>query len=263
LNCIFFILSKDGKTPELSYSVQNYLEHIISINEREISENNQTSSTNKIHNSNSKDSKKISIQYDSDDDDDLKNCDFNQMEANYSNMNKTLEKSISTIKRPLSVEDLKSAKNIKFDCLENLSNYKMCCLKNKPSLAILNETNFATCSHRIEGYFKTLIGPLSQSKLKWNQDCIVGDKKNPHLNLNAYLSNQVLETLIGLTCVQARDLFRKYKESKTYRTEDKNFMIFEARKKECENKIEEIHGIFNLKFDLDRNKFCVFNIANI
>ena len=32
--------------------------------------------------------------------------------------------------------DFKSAKNIKFDCLENLSNYKMCCLKNKPSLAM-------------------------------------------------------------------------------------------------------------------------------
>ena len=185
------------------------------------------------------DSKNLPILNDSQDDEYLKNFDFDNQ------------------KKKSELDNHTSFKNL----AENSFSIN-CCLKNKPSISI-NNTKFSTCSHRIEGFFKTLIGPLSQSKLKWNQDCILGDMKNKNLHLSAYLGNNVLESLIGITCVQARELFRKYKASKKHHTEDENYKIFEVKRKECEMKIEKINGVFNLKFDLDRNTFCVISIDNI
>lgn len=211
----------------------NGLDSIVSKCEQEIKKNVSNSKCPTKDTTKYLDSK---ILTDSEDDEYLKKFDFEN------------QKKVSELDNPSSFKNL----------VDNSFSIN-CCLKNKPS----NNTKFSTCSHRIEGFFKTLIGPLIQSELKWNQDCILGDMKNKNLHLNAYLGNHVLESLIGITCLQAQELFRKYKASKKHHTEDEYYKIFEVKRKECEMKIEKINGIFDLKFDLDRNKFCVISIDNI
>ena len=132
---------------------------------------------------------------------------------------------------------------------------------NRPSLKYPNQAKFSTCSHSIEGYFKTLIGPLTQSKLKWNQDCIICDKKN--VSLNAYINDSLLEVLLDLSCTQAKELFKMSKRSNKQYNEDEHFLLFERKRKECELKLEKMNCLYSLKFDLDRNKFCINKIVII
>ena len=178
---------------------------------------------------------------DDDDDEMLKNCDLQCMETTHS---KTSTKTSSAT--------ILNTPKLKHDSLDDLSNFKQCCLRNKPSMRISNRPNFSTCTHRIAGYFKTLVGQLTQSNLNWNQNCLLGDTTNATLSLDAYICNETLEILLGMTCLQARDLFRKYKASKKEPGDDKSFQIFESTRKYCEHKIEKMCGVFHLRFDLDQ-----------
>ncbi len=199
-------------------------------------------------------------QCDGDDDDEiLMNFDLNNIELNHTKLNKSNDNSF---KKPASIENL-SFKNIKTKCLDNLPDYKRCCLHNKPSMRISNRPNFSTCSHQIFGYFKTLIGHLSQTNLKWHQDCLISATKNIDSNLDAYICNELLESLLDMTCLEARDLFRKYKASKKHHTEDGHFLLFESKRKACENKISRMSCILHLRYDLDKHKFCIFKIDNV
>ena len=140
-------------------------------------------------------------------------------------------------------------------------NYEICCIKKRPSNVVPGEANYSLCIHIINGYVKDFTNKLVQSKLKWSQECIISDLKCNEYQ--AYLGNDPIENLLDLTCVQAKDIFKKSKEIDLPPSENKFIILFEKKKNEYFKKVNEIKFVMYLKFDFDRKMFCVFKIENI
>ena len=59
----------------------------------------------------------------------------------------------------------------------------------------------------VNGFIKDFTNKLVQSKLKWSQECLISDLK---FNVyQAYLGNEPIEMLLDLTCLQAKEIFKK------------------------------------------------------
>ena len=123
------------------------------------------------------------------------------------------------------------------------------------------ESNFSLCIHIVNGFIKDFTNKLVQSKLKWSQECLISDLK---FNVyQAYLGNEPIEMLLDLTCLQAKEIFKKSKEINKPPEENEYVVLFEKKKNEYFDKVKKIKFLMHFKFDFDKKMFCVFKIENI
>ncbi len=123
------------------------------------------------------------------------------------------------------------------------------------------EANLSHCIHIITGYVKELTDKLVQSKLKWSQECLISDMKSNEYQ--AYLSNDPIELLLDLTCLQAKDIFKKSKELNVPPSENQYVILFDQKRANYCEKLTKIIFSMHLKFDFEKEMFCVFKIENI
>lgn len=129
-----------------------------------------------------------------------------------------------------------------------------CCFKSRPFDN--SAQNFSTCVHSIRGFFRKVTAPLTQIKLKWYQEIQVSDGTS---DLICYIGDEPLSNLLELTCKEAKDLFKKSKESG-----DKEYhLLFEQKRKNCELKLKTMNALISFRYDFDKNKFCIFKLDNI
>lgn len=178
----------------------------------------------------------------------------------------------------VSISNLNSMKKQKFDSecviysenreeelnlakLTNSAFLNSCCRKNLPTNASV--FNLASCVHRIKNVlFRGFINKLQQTKLNWQQDCLINDGSLPS-DLNVYLSNELLSEFLELTCQEAKNLSDKARQAANP-NETPEYQLFERKRINCENKFGTIRQCeADLRFDLDKNKFCVSKFENI
>jgi len=145
--------------------------------------------------------------------------------------------------------------------LDEIINYKFCCTNKKPVNIMPGEANLSHCIHIITGYVKELTDKLVQSKLKWSQVCLISDMKSNEYQ--AYLSNDPIELLLNLTCLQAKDIFKKSKELNVPPSENQYVILFDQKRSNYCEKLTKIKFSMHLKFDFEKEMFCVFKIENI
>ena len=142
-----------------------------------------------------------------------------------------------------------------------------CCRQNRSS----SETssvgifqNRSTCTHTVMRVsFEKFTAPLKQIKLNWYQECVLEDESKS--GVEAYICNEMLTEMLELTCVEARELFKRSKSQTSQRTDETSeYALFEAKRVGCEKKFADIASCrMHLKYDLERNKFCVMKIDQI
>ena len=226
----------------------------------------QSSKTNSNNNNNNK--KKMKIDFEPDYEDAKENFEPKQTAQNKSKGIElhSLNKKPEPNKAPLNIinddEDddflnfIASKTTSKPAQLKDLSDQeflKKCCWSNRPS-----NKNLSTCSHDIKCYVKTLTGALKQANLNWMQDLIVINDSGDELN--AYIGNDPLTDLLQLTCQQAKELFKKFKESGKSQENDENFLLFERKRNEGQDRLRRLNSTMHFKFDFDKQKFCIYKI---
>jgi hypothetical protein len=145
--------------------------------------------------------------------------------------------------------------------LDEIINYKLCCTNKKPVNIMPGEANLSLCIHIITGYVKELTDKLVQSKLKWSQVCLISDMRSNEYQ--AYLSNDPIELLLNLTCLEAKDIFKKSKELNLPPSENKYGLLFDQKRSNYCEKLTKTKFLMHLKFDFEKEMFCVFKIENI
>ena len=128
-----------------------------------------------------------------------------------------------------------------------------CCLSN-----VLPSTNLSTCSHQIKCFVKTLAGSLTQYKLKWMQDIVIGNECGDELDV--YIGNDPLTDLLQLTCEKAKELFKQFKESGESKANDENCLLFERKRNEGQKRLRSLNTTMHLKFDITKLKYCIYKI---
>lgn len=98
--------------------------------------------------------------------------------------------------------------------------------------------------------FKTLTDRLKQYKLKWYQDCRIKDTKSI-VSMDVYLGDTPMTKLLGLTVAQVKEKYLQ-KQSDDY----------DRAKVECDRKLQKICCVMHLKYDLEKQKFCVWDIED-
>jgi hypothetical protein len=155
--------------------------------------------------------------------------------------------------------------------MENLSSVVQksflvnCCFNKKPSIEggqelTSSKPSLSTCCHLIHGHFVTLTSALKQFKLNWYQECIISDGTH---NLEVYIGNEPIAQLLEMTCKEAKELFKKSKESTSKAESNEYFQKFELHRKRCQTKLEKMTAHLYLKYDFEREKFCVFKLDHI
>ena len=96
---------------------------------------------------------------------------------------------------------------------------------------------------------KTLTDRLKQSKLKWYQECRIKDTKSI-VSIDAYIGDTPMNKLLGMT---AREVKEKYKRNECN--------DYEQAKVQCDKKLEKIRCVMHLKYDFDKQKYCVWDIS--
>lgn len=145
-----------------------------------------------------------------------------------------------------------TSNSIKLSALLEKSFLDSCCKNNKPYQTNAIQ-NLSICMHQIKGFFKQVTSPLTQVKLRWHQEILFSDGLD---DLICYLDDEPLANLLELTCREAKELFKKARE-----TGDTEYSLkFERKRKNCENKLRTINAMANFKYDFDKNKFCIFKL---
>ena len=140
-------------------------------------------------------------------------------------------------------------------------NHETCCLRNKPSNIQADQNNFSLCTHKINGFIIEFTSKLMQSKLKWSQECLISDMLSN--SYDVYLGNETIETLLELTCLEAKDMFKKTKEINLPPSQNEYFIFFENKKSMYFAKVAKSKFLMHLKYDLSKRMFCVLKIEDI
>jgi hypothetical protein len=150
--------------------------------------------------------------------------------------------------------------------LSSLSNFNFlskCCINNIDPY----DSTQASCVHLVQDCFiVTLRSKLQQIKLKWYQECVVGQERVNSKLENAYLDNEPLTQLLEMSCKEAKALHKKsieFQKSNPHAERNEYFMLFENKRKECEFKIEKMLATFFMRYDFERKMFCIFKIENL
>jgi hypothetical protein len=226
---------------------------------------NSSSKTNSSNNNNNN-KKKMKIDFEPDYEDAKENFEPKPQNKNKGVELHSLSKKPETNKAPLMVinddEDddflnfIASKTTSKPAQLKDLSDQeflKKCCWSNRPS-----NKNLSTCSHDIKCSVKTFTGALKQANLNWMQDLVVTNDSGDELS--AYIGNDPLADLLQLTCQQAKELFKKFKESGKSQENDENFLLFERKRNEGQEKLRRLNSTMHFKFDFEKQKFCIYKI---
>ena len=146
--------------------------------------------------------------------------------------------------------------------ISNESFLNSCCRRNRGNISGVI-FNLSTCTHVIkDACFEQFTAPLTQIKLNWYQECLIADESG-NGNYAAYISNDLLASMIELTCHEARELFKRASQS-SRPNETREYKMFEEKRLACERKFADIVSCtMRLKFDLDRNKFCILALDEI
>jgi hypothetical protein len=91
---------------------------------------------------------------------------------------------------------------------------------------------------------------LKQFKLKWSQDCRIKDT-NSIVSMDVYIGDTSMNKLLGLTVAEVKEKYLR-KQSEDY----------DRAKTECDKKLERFRGVMHLKYDFNRQMFCVFDMDN-
>lgn len=146
-----------------------------------------------------------------------------------------------------------------FKDLINATKLEQCCLKNRPESSSMS--SLSTCVHIKKCFFKSLVGKIQQSKLKWYQECLISDG---NIHMECYIGDAPLAEYLELTCQQAKLLYKQAQEELKQSSTSRSREHFDSCRKKCELILESIKScVVHLKYDLDRNKFCVFKIEDI
>ena len=208
------------------------------------------------------------------DDDMLSTIDFTAIESKHSNItSKGPQK--SPVKTEIKQEKciaptiIKTEPNLvlhKEEAPNNgLSNYKICCLgiKKIPNTNMpAEQSNLSSCIHQLTGFVKEFLSSLKQSKLKWSHECLITDTRTLSEH-HVYLGNDTIELLLDFTCAQTKEIFKKSKELNKPRDQDHYALLFEKKKSDYYAKVDTMQFNMHLKYDLDKEMFCVFRIDNI
>ena len=165
--------------------------------------------------------------------------------------NNPIVKSIEIVKQEIKIESISNLKPKSF--------IQGCCLMKKP----LDSNLFpclSTCTHLIKGKVSTLTAKLRQIKLKWYQECIIADLTS---SLDSYIGDEPMNSLLGLTCAQVKEMHKRSVLSKNSFSQSKEQEEFEKSRKSCETKLEAMKCTMHLKYDFEKEKFSVFKITDI
>lgn len=137
-----------------------------------------------------------------------------------------------------------------------------CCLLNIDKLNNQSELlNLSTCTHKINGQFHSMKSTLRQIKcMYWYQECVITDGLS---YADAYIGNDPLEKLLDMSCKQAVELYKQSLLANLPRNQNQYSIQFELNRKKCENALNTMVCLMNLKYDLEKKKFCVYKIENI
>lgn len=145
-----------------------------------------------------------------------------------------------------------------------------CCRVNRPPPQPNTPFNLSECTHAVRGVtFKSVPVPLAQIKLHWYQECLIcssnsSSAQHSDAGVAAYIGDQVLASWLELTCREARELFKKSAASAPTATADSANALFAQKVAVCQQRLANIATCrMHLKFDLDRNKFCIVQIDEI
>lgn len=141
------------------------------------------------------------------------------------------------------------------------------CCSNNIEKDLNENLNLSSCVHKVKAVCKTLTKPLTQENLKWIQECKISDyNSNKELNsiLDVYIGDDAMNNLLGLTCIQAKQMHKKSREIAPDRdTKMKEWeKKFANHKSSCEEKLKTQMFLMFLKYDLKREKFCIIKMIN-
>lgn len=75
-----------------------------------------------------------------------------------------------------------------------------------------------------------------------------------------FVGNEPLDDLLQLTCKEAKNLFKKFKESGKTQETDENCLLFERKRDEGQAELKSLNTSMHFKFDYEHEKFCIYKI---
>jgi hypothetical protein len=176
----------------------------------------------------------------------------------------------SEIKEPNSIknknQEIKKPSNLieTVEALSKSSFIQSCCLLNNDNSK--EDESFSTCIHKVKGVCKTLTKPLTQINLKWIQECKICDiNSGSDQSMDVYIGNEAMNNLLGLTCDQAKQLHKQSRDKNDINREIKMKewdKTFAQHKFNCEEKLKTQMFLMFLKYDLKKQKFCIFKMVD-